>query len=526
MLAHSPFATFCCLVNAQQEPDRRLHPLSMLFDAAGQVRSLLIPLAVVFFSSRSENRFLIASALGGAFAIIASIWEWFTYRFRYDEHELVVRSGKIFRNERHIPYNRIQNIDAVQNVAHRLFDVAVVQVQTGSGSEPEATLKVLTLPALAEMRERVFARRVDAVPDADALHEEGAGPVEEVQPARAKAAPTTLLHLPPRELLLAGLIENRGMALIVATIAALSRFDPLEEVVFDRLERWLPAWAPTDAAIASRAGNTVVLVVITVLVLLLFVRIISTLWALIRLYDFKLVRDGDDLRVEYGMFTKVVSTIPLGRVQTISLHRRFLHRRTQRAAIRVTTAGGSGPSDTGSKGREREWLAPIVAEHEIIPLLRHLDASISFDELAWRHAHPGASWRLFRVAIVWTTIVSLGSAYFIGWWALAIATALVIRAFARSRGIVRNLGVALKDGRAFFRSGWFHHIVTVVRFERVQSTSFRESFFDRRTGMATVSVVSAGTGSGSLRMPLMRREEAVSVYGEIERSVSRTPFVW
>ena len=72
--------------------------------------------------------------------------------------ELVITSGLIFRNERHVPYGRIQNIDAVQNLLHRLLRVVEVRVETGGGDEPEARMRVLPLAALEEMRERVVRR--------------------------------------------------------------------------------------------------------------------------------------------------------------------------------------------------------------------------------------------------------------------------------------------------------------------------------------------------------------------------------
>ena len=60
-----------------------------------------------------------------------AIGRYLTFRYRYDDEDLVIRSGFIFRNERHIPYSRIQNVDAVQNVFHRLLGVVVVRVHTG-----------------------------------------------------------------------------------------------------------------------------------------------------------------------------------------------------------------------------------------------------------------------------------------------------------------------------------------------------------------------------------------------------------
>ena len=99
----------------------------------------------------------------GGFAFV----RYLTYRYAYETNELVVREGLIFRKERHIPYGRIQNIDAMQNVLHRILGVVEVRVHTGAGAAPDATMSVLPATALADMRRRVFAERVpDSVVEA------------------------------------------------------------------------------------------------------------------------------------------------------------------------------------------------------------------------------------------------------------------------------------------------------------------------------------------------------------------------
>jgi putative membrane protein len=58
---------------------------------------------------------------------------------------------------------------------------------------------------------------------------------------------------------------------------------------------------------------------IAVLVFLLFIRLLSTVWAVVRLYGFRLERTGDEVRTEYGLFTRMSATIPLRRIQTTSV---------------------------------------------------------------------------------------------------------------------------------------------------------------------------------------------------------------
>jgi putative membrane protein len=188
--------------------DHRLHPLSVLFGLGRQFRNLVLPGLFVLFS---------AGVAGWSWQlwfmpllvpyVIASFGRFLSFRYRYEANELVIRTGFIFKNERHVPYARIQNIDAVQTVVHRALGVVEVRVETGGGDEPEARLTVLPIAAYEEMRRRVFRDRGG------------------VAPASLSTAPApsscVLLHLPPKELLLCGFIQNRGGVVIGAVFGVL-----------------------------------------------------------------------------------------------------------------------------------------------------------------------------------------------------------------------------------------------------------------------------------------------------------------
>lgn len=148
--------------------EQRLHPATLLFDLAKHLKQFAVPaLLVIFGMSRSSG------GPGGMFGRLPSGWEvwllilfvpatlvsiarYLSFRLRYADRELVIRSGLIFRNERHIPFSRIQNVDAIQNLFHRLLGVVEVRLETGGGKEEEARLSVLPLSALDELRTRVI----------------------------------------------------------------------------------------------------------------------------------------------------------------------------------------------------------------------------------------------------------------------------------------------------------------------------------------------------------------------------------
>ena len=150
--------------------EQRLHPATLLFAFAKHLKQFALPsLLLVLGMSRSTggpDGMFGGMPAGWEFwllvlfvpATAASILRYVSLRLRYEERELVIRSGLIFRRERHIPFSRIQNVDGVQNLFHRLFGVVDVRLETGGGEEEEARLSVLPVAALTELRSRVFAR--------------------------------------------------------------------------------------------------------------------------------------------------------------------------------------------------------------------------------------------------------------------------------------------------------------------------------------------------------------------------------
>jgi putative membrane protein len=260
-----------------------------------------------------------------------------------------------------------------------------------------------------------------------------------------------------------------------------------------------------------------------ILALLLFVRLMSAVWALVRLHDFTLTRRGEDLRAEYGFFTRVTATIPLQRIQTMTIHETLLHRRLKRAAVRVTTAGG-GSGQSG--GAEREWIAPIIPTESLAGLLSELQPNLDLENLNWSPPHPRTFRRLLRRALALAAVTASASALIVGGWAVAAFAAFAIRGIVRASLHVRNLRWALAADGLVFRSGIWRRDTTATRFARVQAVELAESPFDRRTGMASIRVDTAGTGGAETAMPYLAREDAAKLRDLTAARAADTAFTW
>lgn len=505
--------------------DQRLHPVSVLFSLGREIRSFALPAILVLFTAdRAGWDWQVWTLpLAIPYAIVA-VARCLSFRYRYEANEMVIRTGLVFRNERHIPYARIQNLDARQSVLHRLFGVVEVRVETGGGEKPEATMSVLPVAAFEEMRRRVLGERG------------GAEAPDDSADSMASAAPgRTLLHLSPRELMLYGLIENRGFVVVAAVFGLVWELGLLDGFV----DEWLGERGERISgrgivrqllkALFGRGGLPVDRIALTLAAfagLLVLIRLVSMAWASVRLHGFRLTREGEDLRTELGLFTRITATIPRRRIQTLTILEGPLHRLFGRASVRVETAGTGGEDE--DRAAEREWLAPIVRRDELPGLLREVLPELDLAAVAWQPPHPRAFGRELRGSLLVAAAISLPLVALLQWWDLALLAALLVWAFAGARLYVAGFGWAVTGGAVLFRSGWLWREVSVARFAKIQAVSIHESPFDRRAAMARVRVDTAGAGISSHRVdiPYLSRETALGLYDLLATQAARTAFRW
>jgi putative membrane protein len=500
--------------------EERLHPVSILFSFGRSLKAFAVPglVGLVIAARRPGPNmdgwmmlFLIPAA-------VAAVVRYLSFRLRYEATELVIRSGLVFRNERHIPYARIQNLDAVQNVFHRLLRVIEVRIQTGAGAEPEATISVLPASALEEMRRRVFAH---------------AGPAE----SDARSPGAALLELPLGELLLHGFLVNRGMVVIAALYGLLWEFGLMERL-------WNPVFgdeAAREGTVRELAGTvlsgrTVSLAQIALALgglsaFLIVVRFISMGWAVVRLYGYRLSKVGEDLRIEFGLFTRVTATIPLRRIQSLTIRDGPLYRLFGRVSVRVETAGGRAAGQEGQTNA-REWLAPLIRPAALGPLIAQVLPEHGVDDPRgrgdWQLAPPRAFRRAVKGRLFAAAILCIPAALLLGMWAFVVAAFVFPWSVYAARKYVQHLGWAADNHSIVFRSGWLWRSTTIARVSKIQAVALRESPFDRRAAMARVRVDTAGANERSHRIdiPYLPRDRAAELQLRLASQAADNAFDW
>jgi putative membrane protein len=500
--------------DAAAAPDRprRLHAVSPLFSLAAVTRQFLVPflLFVFFAQGDSWQKWLVAPF---PFVLALELVRYFTLTYRLTTHELVIRRGLLARTERHIPYERIQNIELVETAVHRVLGVAEVRLQTGGGREVEAHLRVLSRGAVDELRAALMAARPDAT--------------------AAGSPASVLLRLPPREIALHGLLTGRAFVLLGAIVGVFFEYNVdwraalgwlLPPEVTRALEgQGAPAWASGETARAAlsleRWMQSALLWTAVFVPLLVLLRLAAASWTLVRLYDFTLARTGDGLQSRYGLLTRLSATIPRARVQVLTVQEGVVYRWLQRASVSVETAGEFS-QERGRLGSQ--WVAPIVPTGDLEALVREVQPDAVLDPPSWTPVHHRAFTRMARLRLAWILLIAAGAAVPLGPAVAIPALAGAALSIWHARRLAARLAIALTPTSVILRTGAFGHRRSIARFARIQAVACTRSPFDRRWGMTTITVDTAGgSAEHRIELPYLDEPAAREIYQQLKVEVAR-----
>jgi putative membrane protein len=458
----------------------KLHPLSVPFRAVSRGIGLAWAFLVGGVAISQGDPVLTGGAVVVAvLAVVALVAYEVAYyrRFEYEltEDSLDIYSGVFSRREREIPLRRVQNVDVTRSFVARLLGLAEVDVETAGGGSTEANLRFVGREEAQRLQEEVRERRHATRDDTDEADETAEGETAtdaEERPADERRG-ETLFELSDRDLVLYGFLSFDPR--LLSGIAALAPF---------------VAPALVDRVNLSRFGLAVIGVVL--LVGALGVWVVSAVARIVQFYGFRLRRVGDDLRYERGLLERRDGTIPLSKLQTVSVEENVLMRRYGFASLAVETAGyapGSSPSG-GS-----EAAVPIAPREDVLALAQSLEPFDDFDV----SRPPERARKRYMRRYALAGLGALAAGFLVNrfvvafpWYAVAVLLPLAVPA---GRLAYRHRGLDLGGDHVVTQAGFWRRQTRVVPYRRVQTVIRRQTVFQKRWDLTTVIFDTAGSRS-------------------------------
>lgn len=419
-------------------------------------------IAVVVFSGNLSVRtldpaFVFVASVG--FALIVSVsllWEyvvWRRYDYFFEDDSLRITQGVFRREEREIPYRRVQNVDIKKNIVQRVLGIAKVGFETAGGAGTEASLRYVDVDEAQEIQEKV--RRFK---DQEAVQESD-------ESGREK-----LFELSSSDLLAYSFlsVNTKSIALGLTAFGVLSTVGA----------GFVDSFSLAPALILSFLG-------------LLFV---ASVWVFnavsnyIQYYDFKLWREKDTLEYERGLLNRSEGSIPVEKVQGVSIEENFLKRQLDYATLKIETAGLSNEQ----KVKSDEVAVPLAKRGTVLSFAQRLEA---FNELDINSIPSRARRRyvgryslglgavLVSGVLVDAFLTSFDYLYLLG---------LLPFVFVAAHLKWANKGYEMQEDYFITVNGFWTRRTAVTPYYRVQNLIQSETVFQRRWSLSSLTLDTAG----------------------------------
>ncbi len=427
-------------------PSARLHPLTMVKElgalAWAIVGAMVLPIDVPFVPAEvvDPDTFLAAAVLG--YAVLRYLFTSYTV----SPEMMELRKGVVVKTVQTMPRDRIQTVDVRTDILGRLFGVATVAVSA-------ADTEQIKVSYVSQGQARQLRRLLE--------------PSEAVGKDRSEEIPgAPLFILSPRTWLLYTVTET-GFPASVIGLGVVLGF-ALTRGVSPWLLSVLPVVALPLLATTSMAG-------------------------------FRSWIETDRLSVVRGLISRNETNTPLARIQAVAVSRPPLRRAAGYETVGVVSGDISLSIEqaTGSRvvaplGRLNQWqdfVRPLslqieLGEHDLqrssrLTIRRSLVRGVAVTLVATVLAGALALW--FDIGAVWAVLV------------LPIGTGMSLL-YARLRYQV--LGWVADDHYVLIRKGVVTRVLLMVPIPKVQDVTVQATYFQRRLGLATVAIDTAGVTMG------------------------------
>lgn len=452
--------------------DRRLHPGTMgLRLLKGLPQTVLVFPAILTAASDIGWRYFLPIA--AASIILSALARWIAWRcFRYGigPGELVIEQGVIQRSRRTIPFDRIQDVDFEQGPLHRILGLVRLRFETGGQGADEGVLDSVAVAEAERLRAAVRGRPAEAAPGGAGIGGDADAPVFSMSFGRV---------------LLSGLFDF-SLLWIAGIFALLQTFSNWLPFDIRDIGSWIGL---AERNLAGRVTPGAVATMLLLAVALGLAGGVAT--ALTRDFGFRLTSEPAGFRCRRGLLTRRDMLILRARIQLGLILSGPVGRAAGYQELAFQTLGtgdgarGGGLQDAAPFADDREIAAILSATAALRPPGDTPLARVSRRHV-WKAAVPVAAFGAAAVAIAAMAQPALIL------FGLAIPPVIAIAIV--ERGAHRY---ALDRDLLFVQAGYWRRRLWIVPLASVQAMTLRRTWLQRRLGVATLILDTAGAASGA-----------------------------
>ena len=418
----------------------------------------------------------------GGIVLLYCVFQWRHTCLKLREDALDYETGWFFRKRVSVPFNNVNTVALERNVFEKLTGTCRLKIDTKGylplrGEKQPDIEPVFELTQAYRLRRYILSR--SGLYERTGADRDGAAIVEPKWTVRMRAGDFFLYGLTSSGiwkliwlLILGGCVAAETSAVLTgkAVHAAL----PLLQNCLKTAEQW-------------GVGKALLVIAGVYLALSLVSDIVTALWAWVKLFDFRAVRQGGTVLVRCGLFTEKQYTLQVRRIHAIVVRQTLLGQLTGNCSVEAVCGG------FGNDKAETAPLFPLIPCKE---LNRYLDRLLPEYKAETREHSRSFAGLLFHAGLptviggaVCFAVMRL-AAYQIQWLLLPGLCGGIVVAGICLNGVLAFLHTALDWNSRIVsvQRGGFRRTLYRIRTNAVQEVRFRTDPFRAVCGLGTYYV--------------------------------------
>ncbi len=493
---------------------KRLHPLTLVYRGITNSPGILIPLYLATKQGNTEEWiFILISLFVLVITLPSIILSYFYFSFYITPTEIVIRSGVFSRKQRNIPIKKVQNVNIEQNVLMRLLGLSKVQIETAGDVKSEGMLEFVSKADAEEIKSIIKAYQhkiekeentndyyasestsetnttietetTDEYSDTSQtdvpndLPDENIGKKEEEEQVLFKSG--------MRDTIYYGAMRLRPVVLIIAFwfMSVSFQFNIIPDLSELGVEQFIEELINLNPFIVALYA------ILFLFLLIIFTVIIDIILTINQYYNFRLTKLGNKLYTSFGLMTKRHSTIPLKKLQSLSIITNPIKKKFDYYTLALQTAG------FGEKSAGAESAIPFGKLRDLLDVIQRIytfefpDKLKSVSKLTIRRAFVRYFVGLLIIATIAQLVLSFSEFSLLNYlWVLIFIPLILYAAVLR----YRYRGYAITGDKVIIKQGFWIQKTTVIQIKKIQTLNIRQTFFQRRLKLATLNIDTASS---------------------------------
>ena len=497
---------------AQNASWRRLSPRMLLVHPVRELGRAIPALFGLLVAGRAmgDGQLWWLAPLAVLVVISVSVLRWVTTTYRITPEQVQLRTGLVQRKTISTPADRVRSVDVTASALHRVLGLAKVQIGTG-GHEAGGGLALdsLTVAEAAGLRAELLHHGAAPSPPAavpGALSDRTSAPVDLDGPAApvdrpgwvgSGAVPAGELNAPAEQEIELATMDPRWVRFAPLTMSGVLSAALILGVgsrLLDQAGISATEVGPIRGGLAYLQRTPIWLDVLQGMVgLLVLVTLLSIGGYALSYWGFRLTRHPQgSLQVTRGLLTTRATSIEERRFRGLELTEPLLLRAAHAARLSSITTGlkSKGGADGGSS-----LLLPPAPVEVALDVASQILRDRAPVEISLTPHGPAARQRRFTRALVGAFFPAAvaGLAVWAGAppWLAGAALVTIPLAVLLAADRYRSLGHALAGRFLVTRAGSLSRRRDVLECEGIIGWNLRQSFFQRRAGLATLTATTA-----------------------------------